>query len=258
GIAEQDLIGTAAGLAAAGKIAFASTFAIFATGRAWEIVRQSVCLPNANVKVVATHGGLTVGQDGATHQALEDVAIMRALPNMQVVVPADAHETAAVIKYAAETSGPFYIRLTREKFPIVCEETMTFELGKSTVLREGTSATVAACGLMVSYALEAAEILEKEGISLEVINASSIKPLDSNTIITSAKKTGKVITVEEHNHIGALGGAVAELLSEKHPTPVKRIGVEDSFGRTGKAPDVLDHFGLSVPKITAQIREFLK
>lgn len=256
GIAEQDLMGTAAGLAASGKVAFASTFAIFATGRAWEIIRQAICIPELNVKVVATHGGITVGEDGATHQALEDVTVMRAIPNMRVIVPVDAHETAAVIKFVAKTPGPFYVRLTRDKFPVVLEEGYEFQLGKSRVLREGSDITVAANGLMVSSALEAAEELAKEGISLEVLNVSSIKPIDGNTLVKSVEKTNKIVTIEEHNVIGALGGAVAEVLSERRPTKLKRIGLQDEFGRTGKAADVIEHFKLTPKHIAQQIREF--
>ncbi len=258
GIAEQDMIGTAAGFASSGKTAFASTFAVFATGRAWEQIRQSVCLANLNVKIVATHGGLTVGPDGSTHQALEDVSVMRVLPNMRVIVPADAHETAAVIRFVAENEGPFYVRLTREKFPIVFEEKCTFRLGKWQTVQEGKDVTVVACGLMVSVALEAGKLLERQGISLEVLNASSVKPHDADALLTSAKKTGRVVTLEEHSVTGALGSTVAESLGEHLPTPLKRLGVQNTFGITGAAGDVLAHHRLTAEDVAEDILRFIK
>ncbi len=258
GIAEQDMIGTAAGFASSGKTAFASTFAVFATGRAWEQVRQSVCLANLNVKIVATHGGLTVGPDGSTHQALEDVSVMRVLPNMRVIVPADAHETAAVIKFVAESDGPFYVRLTREKFPIVFEENCSFTLGKWSTIQEGSDVSLVACGLMLSVALDAAKLLERQGVHAEVLNASSVKPLDADALLTSAKKTGRVVSLEEHSITGALGSAVAETLSEHLPSPLKRLGVQNTFGITGSASDALAHHRLTAEDVAEDILGFIK
>ncbi|MBP3401393.1 MAG: transketolase family protein, partial [Selenomonadales bacterium] len=215
GIAEQSMIGTAAGLAAAGKTAFASTFAVFATGRAFEQIRNSVCYPKLNVKVAATHAGLTVGEDGATHQAIEDVAIMRALPNMTVLVPADAAEAKAVVRWAAEYNGPVYIRLGRSGVPDVFDETYEFKFGKAVTLKEGTDVTLIGMGIMTAAALEAADMLAEEGISAAVINMSTIKPIDEEAIIAAAQATGAIVTCEEHNIIGGLGSAVAEVLAEK-------------------------------------------
>jgi len=255
GISEQDLIGTAAGLAAGGKIPFASTFAIFASGRAWEQIRQSVCYPRQNVKIVATHGGLTVGPDGPSHQALEDIAILRAIPHMQVIVPADAWETVAVIKWAAESDSPCYIRLTREKFPVIYDETKVFVPGKADVLQKGSDATIIACGLMVHHAIEAASKLEADGLSVGVINSPTVKPLDNETIIEAARESGAIVTAEEHSVIGGLGGAVCETLSANEPVPVIRVGVNDRFCSSGDAEELLECYDLGVDSVIAAVRK---
>ena len=249
GVAEQDMLSTAAGLAAAGKIPFASTFAIFATGRAWEQVRQSVCLSNLNVKIVSTHGGITVGEDGPSHQALEDVAIMRVMPNLTVVVPCDAVETRAVVKKAAETYGPFYVRTAREKFPVLMDKDYVFTPGKGVVLRHGPDVAIIACGYMVSKALEAAEKLEADGISASVVNMSSIKPIDEDLIITMASTTGAIVTAEEHSILGGLGSAVAEIVCEREPVPVMRVGMRGKFGSSGKPEELLEYYGMSATAI---------
>ena len=258
GISEQDLIGTSAGLAAGGKIPFASTFAVFATGRAWEQIRQSVCYPKQNVKIVATHGGLTVGPDGPSHQALEDIAIMRAIPYMNVVVPADAYEAVAAVRYAAEMDGPIYIRLARDKFPVIYDEKKKFTLGKSDKVKEGKDLTFIACGLMVHTALEAAEQLEKEGLSAAVINMSSIKPLDEKAIVSAARDTGAIVTVEEHSIIGGLGGAVCEIVSSSFPVPVKRVGVLDRFCSSGSAEELVECYNLNVKTVLEAARASLE
>ncbi len=243
GIAEQNLIGTAAGLATTGgKIPFASTFAVFATGRAYEIIRNSVCYPELNVKIAATHAGLTVGEDGATHQALEDMSLMRSLPNMVVLNPADAVETKQCIYKAAEHHGPVYIRLGRSKVPVIFDEDYKFEIGKGVELREGgVDVTLIATGIMVSKALSAAEKLAKEGISTRVINMSTIKPIDEDIIIKAANETKGIVTIEEHNIIGGLGSAVAEVVSQWKPTYVERIGTMDVFGESGDGELLLEN-----------------
>jgi len=257
GIAEIDMMNAAAGLATTGKIPFASTFAIFGTGRAWEAVRQTICYPNLNVKIVCTHGGITVGEDGATHQALEDVANMRNIPNMRVIVPADDIETREVIRKIAYTDGPFYVRLSREKFPRIFDESYRFEIGKGHVLREGEDVTVIANGVMTSFALLAAENLEKEGISVEVIHMPSVKPIDTELIVKSASKTGAVVTAEEHSIIGGLGSAVAEVLVENFPVPMERLGTPDVFGRSGKGWELLHYFGLDEKGIAEKVKKVL-
>ena len=258
GIAEQNMINTAAGLASTGKIPFASSFAVFATGRAWEMIRQSVCLGEQNVKVVATHAGVTVGEDGATHQALEDIAITRVLPNITVIVPADYYEARAAVRFAAAYKGPVYIRLSRSETPVVFDETVTFEHGKARILRNGKDLSLFACGVMVGEALAAADMLVENGIEAEVINVSTLKPLDIDTIVQSVSRTGRAVTVEEHNIIGGLGSAVAETLAEHHPAPLKRIGVVERFGRSGKGGDLLELFGLTGKQIAADCIAFTK
>ncbi len=259
GVAEQDMIGTASGLALGGKIPFVSTFAIFATGRPWEQVRQSVCLCNRNVKIVATHGGITVGADGASHQALEDIAIMRVLPRMTVIVPADAAETAAATRVIASHVGPVYMRLPRGKSPVVHSDKPSFRIGKSTLLRSGRDVTIIATGIMVSEALEAATLLEQEdGLEVGVINMSTIKPLDVDAVLMAASSTGAIVTVEEHTVIGGLGSAVAEVLGENMPVPFKRIGVEDSFGVSGSPGELLARFGLCSDNIARWVRDVVK
>jgi transketolase len=238
GIAEQDMVGTAAGLALSGKIPFASTFAVFETGRAWDQIRLTVCYSNTNVKLVATHGGITVGEDGASHQALEDVALMRALPNMTVIVPADATETAAVIKSVADTRGPVYVRLGRAKVPYVMPDDYAFTPGKAYVFHIGKDVNIIANGIMVGIAKDAASALAKDGIDAGVINMSTVKPLDEGVLLSAAKSSGLVVTAEEHSVIGGLGSAVSEYLSENCPVTVKRIGINDSFGCSGNAGDL--------------------
>lgn len=250
GVAEQDMIGTAAGLAAAGKTVFASTFAVFGSGRAWDQVRMSVAYTRLNVKIVVTHAGITTGEDGASHQANEDIAIMRALPNMTVIVPADAIETEKVIQAAAKFYGPMYIRLSRPKTPIICDQAgYTFEIGKGIIMRPGTDLTIVACGTMVAVALDAASILQDKGISARVVNLHTIKPLDASLLIKCAQETGAIVTVEEHSIIGGLGGAVAEVLAENAPVPLARIGLKDVFGESGKPEELLVKYGLTPENI---------
>lgn len=252
GIAEANMIGVAAGLASAGKIPFASTFAVFGAGRAYEQIRNSVCYPKLNVKIAVTHAGLTVGEDGATHQMLEDICLMRALPNMTVVVPADATETEAVITWAASYDGPVYIRLGRAKCEDIMPTNIVFTLGKSTKLNDGNDLTIIVCGIMVAKAVEAASILKSRGITARVINMSSIKPIDKEAIIKAAKETGAVITCEEHTVMGGLGGAVAEVICKNLPVPMAMIGTEDTFGESGKADDLLKKYGLTVEHIVEE------
>ncbi|MFA5577683.1 MAG: transketolase family protein [Tissierellaceae bacterium] len=257
GIAEQNLMGTAAGLAAAGKIPFASSFAMFATGRAFEIIRNSICYPRLNVKIAATHAGLTVGEDGATHQALEDISIMRSLPNMIVLSPADAVETRQCIIQALDYNGPVYIRLGRAKLPVIFDDNYKFEIGKGVQLTEGNDLAIIATGTMVDRALKAAEKLAQENISARVINMPSIKPIDRDIIIKAARETRGIVTAEEHSIIGGLGSAVAELVSENHPTKVIRIGTMDTFGESGEGFELLDKYGLSVDNIINKAKEIL-
>ena len=249
GIAEQNLLGTAAGFAAAGKIPFASSFAVFAVGRAYDQIRNSIAYPKLNVKIAATHAGLTVGEDGGSHQMLEDIALMRALPNMTVIVPADGVETKQVIMAAATYDGPVYIRLGRPKVPVLFDETYQFEIGKGVVLKDGADVTLVATGIMVSKAMEAAEALAADGISAAVVNISTIKPLDQQLIIEMAQKTGAMVTCEEHNIYGGLGSAVAEVLVEHCPVPMARVGVEDSFGESGLPDQLLEKYGLTAANI---------
>ena len=257
GIAEGNMMAIAAGIAAAGKVPFASTFAMFAAGRAFEQVRNSIGYPHLNVKIGATHAGLSVGEDGASHQCNEDIATMRVIPGMTVISPCDDVEARAAVRAAYEMQGPVYLRFSRLASPVINDpESYTFEIGKGITLREGKDITLIATGLMVSRTLEAADRLAAEGISAEVINIHTIKPLDEELVVASAKKTGKVVTVEEHSVIGGLGSAVCDLLAEKAPTPVKRIGVQDVFGESGPAEEVLSKYGLDVDGIFAAIREW--
>lgn len=249
GISEQDLIGTAAGFAAAGKIPLASTFAVFATGRAFEQVRNSVCYPKLNVKICATHAGLTVGADGGSHQAIEDISLMRTLPNMTVINPADAKEAEAAVLAAIDYQGPVYIRLGRAETKDIHDDSYHFEWGKAEVLRQGSDVTIFATGIMTAKALDAAETLAKQEVQAEVINVHTIKPLDEETVIASAKKTGKVVTAEEHSIIGGLGSAVAEVLARQCPTKQAFVGVQDSFGESGSPNDLLEKYGLTTEAI---------
>jgi transketolase len=249
GVAEQDMMGTAAGLAAAGKVPFASSFAIFATGRAWEQVRNTICYGNLNVKIVATHGGVSVGADGSSHQSIEDVALMRVLPNMKVIVPADGLEAELAVREAAKTEGPVYIRMGRAKVPIIMRENYKFKLGKSVKMATGNDVGIIACGAMVSESLRAREMLANEGVTAEVINMATIKPIDESAIIELASRTGAVVTAEEHNVIGGLGSAVAEVLVEKVPVPAERVGVKDKFGQSGTPEELFEHYHLTANDI---------
>lgn len=259
GIAEQDMIGTAAGLAACGKTAFASTFAVFGSGRAWDQVRVSVAYTRQNVKIVVTHSGVTTGEDGASHQANEDIAIMRALPNMTVIVPADAVETVKVIKAAAKAYGPMYIRLSRPKTPVIYNnEDYDFKIGKGITLRKGKDLTIIACGLMVGKSLEAAEKLKNEGIDCRVVNLHTIKPIDKEIIVQCAEETGAIVTAEEHSIVGGLGSAVAEVLVENTSAPMVRVGVRDMFGESGKPDELLVKYGLMAEDIIVAVKAVLK
>lgn len=258
GVAEPDMMGVAAGLAMSGYRPFASTFAVFATGKAWEQVRQVIAYPNVPVRIVATHAGLTVGEDGASHQMLEDIGNMRVLPNMAVIVPVDAVEAAAVTRFVADyDEGPVYVRLARAEFPVILDEDYAFQLGKAAVLAEGGDVSVFACGVMVAVALEARDRLAQDGISAEVVNVSTIKPLDRETLLAAANKTGAVVTAEEHQIVNGLGSAVCELLSEELPTRVVRVGVRDQFGQSGSAEALLAHYGLDAPGVMAAARKVL-
>lgn len=258
GIAEGNMMGVAAGLSLVGKIPVASTFAMFAAGRAFEQVRNSIGYPHLNVKIGATHAGITVGEDGATHQCNEDIALMRTIPGMVILNPADAVEAKVCVKAAVEYEGPVYMRFGRAAVPVINDRPdYQFEMGKGVLLREGTDVTIVATGIMVNSALEAAEKLAAEGISAEVINIHTIKPLDTEIIAKSAKKTGKVVTAEEHSVVGGLGGAVCEALSELCPTPVCRIGINDVFGESGSAAALLVKYGLDGEGVYSRVKEFV-
>lgn len=254
GIAEQNMIGISSGLAASGKIVFASTFAVFATGRCWEQIRLAVAYPKLNVKIVATHSGISVGEDGASHQALEDMAIMRALPNMTVISPADAFEAYQATIAIANFDGPVYMRLGRAEFPCVTAEGEEFEIGKAKLMKEGKDITLIGTGQMVSNCIEAANILSSENIDAEVINMSTIKPLDKDAVLRSVSKTKCVVTAEEHSIIGGLGSAVAELLSEEMPLPLRRIGTNDTFGESGTPDELFTKYRLTADDIANAAR----
>ncbi|MEG0875169.1 MAG: transketolase family protein [Clostridiales bacterium] len=258
GIAESNMAATAAGLSLRGKTAFFSSFAVFATGRCFEIIRNSICYPCLNVKIAATHAGITVGEDGGSHQSIEDIAIMRVLPNMQVFVPADGIETEKMVAYMSKSFGPQYLRLGRSKQPVLLDENYEFVPGKATTLKEGSDVAIMACGLMVSEALAAAEELAKDGIKAAVINMSSIKPLDEAAVAKYAQQCGAIVTAEEHNVIGGLGSAVAEALVKGVPCPVAMVGVEDRFGQSGKPADLLKEYGLTAENIIAQTKALIK
>lgn len=258
GIAEQNLMGVAAGIAATGRVAFASTFAMFAAGRAFEQVRNSIGYPHLNVKIGATHAGISVGEDGATHQCNEDIALMRTIPGMTVVVPCDDVEARAAVRAAYELDGPVYMRFGRLAVPVVNDPaTYALELGKGIVLREGTDVTVVACGLMVQAALQAAESLAERGVSAEVIDMHTVKPLDADLVCESAARTGHVVTCEEHSVVGGLGGAVCEALAERCPVPVRRVGVRDAFGESGPAEELLHRYGLDAAGVERAVEEVL-
>lgn len=250
GIAEQNLMGTAAGLSTAGKIPFASTFAMFATGRAFEIIRNSICYPKLNVKICATHAGITVGEDGASHQSLEDLACMRAIPNMVVMNPADAVSTKKAIFAAADYYGPVYVRLGRLNVPIIYDEAdFSFEIGKGIEVKGGKDVTLVATGVMVAEALRAREILAEEKIDARVVDIHTIKPIDKEILVKAASETGAIVTAEEHNIIGGLGSAVAEVLVEHKPIPMKRVGTKDTFGESGKPDVLMEKYGLTAAAI---------
>ena len=257
GIAEADLVGTAAGLAASGKIAFASTFAMFAAGRAFEQIRNTVAYPKLNVKIAPTHAGISVGEDGASHQSVEDIALMRSIPGMVVLSPADAVETKKMVFAAAEYDGPVYIRMGRLGVPVLFDDNYDFQIGIANTLRDGKDVTIAATGLMVAEAVKAAEELEKEGISVRVINVGTIKPLDGETILKAAQETKFIVTAEEHSVIGGLGSAVSEFLSEVHPTKVKKVGIYDKFGQSGTGEELLQKYELTAEKLISVIKENL-
>ncbi len=254
GIAEQDMIATAAGLASAGKIPFAATFAMFATGRTYDQIRNSVAYPKFNVKIIGTHGGVTVGEDGASHQALEDVALMRNIPNMSVIVPADCRECEQVIRYAAEHKGPMYIRIARTNVCDIFDENYKFDFNKARVLQEGTDISIISNGETLAEIIEAAQILEKDGMSVQIIHVPVVKPLDSKTILDAISKVKKVYVVENHSVIGGLGSAICELVCDNTPMPVHRIGTKDVFGQSGKWDYLLDFYGLSSEKIAKEIK----
>lgn len=254
GIAEQNLMGTAAGFALAGKIPCASTFAVFAVGRAFDQVRNSIAYPALNVKIVASHAGITVGEDGASHQSVEDISLMRSLPNMTVIVPADATETARAVEAAVEYRGPVYIRLGRPAVPVLFGADYEFRIGRAAVLREGEDAVIFATGIMVYESLKAAVLLAEEGTETAVVNVSTIKPLDEQTVIGWARKTGAVVTAEEHSIYGGLGSAVAEVLGENCPVPLERVGIRDRFGESGSPDKLLEAFGLTAPHIAQAVR----
>ena len=256
GVAEQNMMATAAGLASCGKVVFASTFAIFATGRAWDQIRNTICYGDLDVKIVATHAGITVGPDGASHQALEDIAIMRVIPNMKVIVPCDGPEARDAVIAAFETKGPFYIRLGRAKVPTI-EQKEPFQLGKGHVLKDGSDVTIVACGIMVQEALKAQEELKKEKISARVINMHTIKPLDESLLTDAARETRGLVVCEEHSVIGGLASAIAEVLSETHPTKVITVGVKDRFGQSGDEKDLLREYQLTSHDIIAAAKSLL-
>ena len=255
GVAEQNLVGHAAGMALSGLIPFASSFAMFLAGRAWEIVRNSVAYPNLNVKLVASHGGITLGEDGASHQIIEDFAIMRVIPGMTVICPSDFNETKLVIKKIAEYKGPVYVRVGRPPIPLIERENYQFEIGKGELLTEGKDVLIVACGLLVGESLKAIEILKEKGISVSLINMASIKPIDKELILKHAKICRAVVTCEEHNVIGGLGSAVSELLSEEFPVPVIKLGMQDVFGKSGTWSELLDYFGMRAANIVTLVEK---
>lgn len=255
GIAEADLIGTAAGFATCGKTVFASTFAMFEAGRAFEQIRNTVAYPKLNVKIAPTHAGITVGEDGGSHQSIEDIALMRAIPGMVVLSPADATETKKMVFAAAEYDGPVYIRMGRGGVPVLFDDSYDFQIGIANTVKEGTDVTIAATGLMTAEAIKASEELAKEGISVRVINVGTIKPLDGETILKAAQETKFIVTAEEHSVIGGLGSAVSEFLSEVHPTKVKKVGIYDKFGQSGTADELLKRYELTAEKLISVIKE---
>ena len=254
GIAEQNMMGIAAGLAASGKVVFASTFAVFATGRCFDQLRMSIAQPRLNVKIVATHGGITVGEDGFSHHAIEDLALACSLPNFRIIVPADAIEATQAVKVVSATYGPFYIRLSRPKTKVVYNEDYQFVLGKATTLRQGFDATIVATGLMVAKALEAAENLNQEGIDCRVISMSTLKPLDEEAVIQAAAETGAIVTAEEHLQHGGLGSRIAQVVAQHQPVPISFVAIKDTFALSGKAEELLQKYGLALADIEQAVR----
>ena len=255
GIAEQDMMATAAGFATCSKIPFVSTFAVFATGRSYVQIRNSICYPNINVKICATHAVITVGEDGATHQMLEDINLMRGLPNMTVISPCDDTQVKWAVNEAAKISGPVYIRFGRAATPLIYDNETKFEIGKAVQFGEGTDATIFATGIMVAEALKAKEELEKEGINVRVVDVHTIKPIDEDTIIKCAKETDKLISIEEHSIIGGLGTAISEVLSENYPKKLTRLGMKDCFGKSGKAQELLNYYNLNAEAIIKEVKK---
>ncbi|MEK7449806.1 MAG: transketolase family protein [Planctomycetota bacterium] len=258
GVAEANMMNTAAGLAACGKIPFACTFAIFASGRPWEQVRNTIAYAGLNVKIIATHGGISVGPDGASHQGIEDLALMRIIPGMTVLVPADALETPKAIFAAAELKGPVYIRLARAKLPVVTAPEDDFIIGRANLLENGNAATIITCGYLVASSLQAAELLKQEGINVAVVNFHTIKPIDEQTIITQAQKTGAVVTAEEHLVAGGLGSAVAEVLAQHYPVPIEMVGIKDRFGQSGSPEELLKEYHLMPEDIVQAVRRVIR
>ncbi len=254
GIAEQNMISTAAGMATCGKIPYASTFAVFAAGRAYDQIRNSVCYPKLNVKICATHAGVTVGEDGATHQMIEDISLMRTLPNMTVISTSDDIQTKWAVKEISKINGPVYLRLSRLATPIIYDENQKFELGKAVQFGEGTDATIFATGVTVSEALRAQEILKQDDISVRVVDIHTIKPIDKEMVVKCAKETKKLISIEDHNVIGGLGSAISEVLSDEYPAKLIRLGVNDTFGKSGKATELMDYFGITSDDLVNQLK----
>jgi len=252
GIAEADMIGTAAGMSLCGKIPYASTFAVFAAGRTYDQIRSSVCYPNLNVKICATHAGVTVGEDGATHQMLEDISLMRVLPNMKVFCPSDDVQTKWIIKEISKIQGPCYVRLCRLATPDIYDENQKFEIGKMVQIGEGTDATIFATGVVVSEALKAQKILKEKGIDVRVIDVHTIKPLDEEMILKCARETNRLISIEDHSILGGMGSAISEVLTEKYPARLERMGINDKFGKSGKAEELLKYFGIDAETIVAK------
>lgn len=253
GIAEQNMISTAAGMSTCGKIPYASTFAVFAAGRAYDQIRNSVCYPKLNVKICATHAGVTVGEDGATHQMLEDISLMRTLPNMTVLSTSDDVQTKWAVKEISKINGPVYLRLSRLATPIIYDENQKFEIGKAVQIGEGTDATIFATGVTVSEAIKAQEILESKGIKVRVVDIHTVKPIDKDMIIKCAKETKKLISVEDHNVIGGLGSAISEVLTEEYPVKLLRMGINDTFGKSGKATELMNYFGITAENIVEKV-----
>lgn len=258
GIAEQNMMGVAAGLAAAGKVTFACTYSVFGTAQVYNIIRQSIAYPNLPVKIFCSHAGLTVGPDGATHQMNEDISLMRALPNMKVVVPCDGPEVAKAVRAAVDVSGPLYCRFSRARFPTITSPEDPFQIGRATLMRDGHDVTFIAAGIMVSRCLDAAEELEKQGISACVINMSTIKPLDAEAVLKAARETGAIVTAEEHTIYGGLGSAVSEVVAQNYPVPMRIIGVEDTFGESGEAFELLEKYGLTAQKVLKGAMDVIK